>query len=78
MYVGLRVGSYLGVGKMIAIGTLGLVRGYKTVGDRKRAVAMLRKYGYNYFVSFADAACSVALLYDKAQWVPAGDFYHLR
>jgi len=62
---------------MVAIGSIGLVRDYKTAVDRKRAIAMLRKHGYNYFVSFKDVFYSTALLRDKANWVPASDFYHL-
>jgi hypothetical protein len=45
-------------------------RGYKTMGDRKRAVSQLAKKGYNSFVFYQDTNSSIALMYSKAVWIP--------
>ena len=50
-------------------------RGYTTRGNRNRAVAQLKRQGYNYFVFFKDVNAEFALNFGKADWVPAGRVY---
>lgn len=50
-------------------------RVYSTPADRKRAVAGLRRAGFNHFTFYSDTAGPVALQYGKASWVEPGDFY---
>jgi hypothetical protein len=50
-------------------------RGYLNPGDRARAVAMLRRRGFNHFVFYRDVASDFALAYGAADWVPAGHAY---
>jgi hypothetical protein len=52
-----------------------MVRGYQSCGDRKRAIAMLRRLGYNHFVCFKDVNSDYALMYNKASWVEPGSIY---
>lgn len=49
------------------------VRGYASVGDRRRAIAMLRKRGFNYFVIFRDVRSEYALQIGSADWVLEGE-----
>lgn len=46
-----------------------IVRGYTSHGNRKRAITMLRKHGFNYFVCFRDVNSEFALMYSTAEWV---------
>jgi len=48
---------------MIQITTI--CRGYLTQGDRKRAVAQLKRLGFNHFVEYRDVAARFALCYGK-------------
>jgi hypothetical protein len=43
-------------------------RVYRTPGDRKRAIAMLRRAGCNYFVCYRDVA-GLGLSFGVAEWV---------
>lgn len=54
---------------------LGRNRGYTTPANRKRAVAGLRKQGWNYFVFYYDAQSTYALQFGKANWVEPGSVY---
>lgn len=49
---------------------------YKSVGDRRRAVAQFKKKGYNYFTGFKDShpTHKAGLSYGKVEWV--GLFVH--
>lgn len=38
-------------------------RGYLRASDRERAITMLRKHGYNYFVRYRDTAAPFAIQY---------------
>lgn len=49
----------------------GGVRIYRTRGDRARAVAVLAKRGFNYFVGFLDVQ-GQGLSFGKAEWVTGG------
>jgi hypothetical protein len=51
------------------------IRGYKTKGDQYRAIAMLRKQGFNYFICFKDRQSDYALQIGHADWVREGDVY---
>lgn len=44
------------------------IRGYRTQGDRSRAIYQLRKRGWNYFVGFKDVQSDYALNYGQAEW----------
>ena len=58
----------------------GLIRAYKTPGDRRRAHTMLKRSGYNYFVGFHDTSISdhpFALNYGNAGWVEPGADYSI-
>jgi len=55
--------------------TKGRIRGYESRADRKRAIAMLRRQGYNYFVCYRDTQSEFALQYAKADWVKPGQAY---
>lgn len=50
-------------------------RGYKTAGDRRRAMTMLRRRGWNYFVFYKDTNARFALDYGIADWVQKGSYY---
>lgn len=50
-------------------------RGYQTAADRRRAMTMLRKHGWNYFVFYRDTQAEFALDFGKADWVKQGSFY---
>lgn len=57
-------------------------RAYRTAGDRKRAIAMLRKHGFNYFVCYLEACArarnanqQMALQVGVADWVKPGGYY---
>lgn len=54
------------------------IRGYASDGDRNRAIAMLRKCGFNHFVCFRDVRSAFALTIGYAQWVRSGDVYICR
>jgi hypothetical protein len=43
------------------------IRGYKTSGDRKRAITMLKKIGYDHFTRYMDAQTPFALMYAKVK-----------
>lgn len=42
-----------------------ITRGYLTAADRKRAIAQLRRRGYNHFVPYMDIQSKFALCYGK-------------
>lgn len=42
-----------------------ICRGYLTNTDRKRAIAQLRRHGYDHFVEYQDVAAKHALCYGK-------------
>lgn len=51
---------------------------YKTVKDRKIAVALLKKRGNNYFVGFINndgIEVTAGLSFGNADWVPSGEVY---
>lgn len=50
-------------------------RGYRSNGDRKRAIKMLNKIGFNYFVCYKDTKSNFALTIGKADWVKPGQCY---
>lgn len=57
-------------------------RGYRTMGDLKRGIAMLRKQGYNYFVSYKEgcpkareSGQTFAIQACHADWVVTGQVY---
>jgi len=50
-------------------------RGYANAADRKRAIAMLAKQGWNYFICFRDVQSDFALAYNKADWVTPGGIH---
>lgn len=50
-------------------------RVYSTPGDRRRAIAGLRREGFNHFTCYADKAGPVALMFGRADWVTAGSAY---
>ena len=56
----------------------GEFRGYKTVADRDRAIAQLKKHGYNYFVCYRDTRAEFALDYARVQWKKPGETYMSR
>jgi hypothetical protein len=60
--------------KLVEHGKSGGFRGYDTAGDRRRAVAMLSKLGFNYFVGYADVQSRFALDYGIAEWVKEQPF----
>ena len=45
------------------------IRGYSNAGDRKRAIAQLRKRGFNYFVCFREKTSDHALQFSVCEWV---------
>lgn len=52
-------------------GNDGGIRLYRNTTDRRRAMALLKKEGYNYFVGFLDTnpIHSAGLSYGRANWV---------
>lgn len=54
---------------------LDTVRGYKTARDRKCAIQMLRKQGFNHFVCYKDVKSNYALMYGKADWCKGNSYY---
>lgn len=42
-----------------------ITRGYRTPADRNRAIAQLRKLGFDHFVRYRDTASEFALCYGK-------------
>jgi hypothetical protein len=51
-------------------GNDGGIRLYRNTIDRRRAMALLKKEGYNYFVGFTDAnSIHVGLSYGRMNWV---------
>lgn len=42
-----------------------ITRGYLTSADRKRAIAQLKRIGYDHFVEYRDTAAKYALCYGK-------------
>jgi len=53
-------------------------RGYKSRGDRQRAMTQLRKHGWNYFVFYKDTQAEFALQFSKVTWKTGNDYYLLR
>jgi hypothetical protein len=57
---------------MIQVGPVneGGIRLYESKGDRRKAVAQLKKLGYNYFTGYRDTnpKCPHGLSYGKAEW----------
>ena len=51
------------------------VRGYNRSSERKRAIKMLSKQGWNHFVCYKDVCSDVALMYGIASWVQPGQIY---
>ena len=43
-----------------------ITRGYRTVADRNRAIAQLRRQGYDHFVEYRDTAAPVALCFARS------------
>jgi len=43
-----------------------ITRGYRTHADRKRAIAQLRRAGYDHFVEYRDTAAPVALCFARS------------
>ena len=50
-------------------------RGYTSPANRKRAIAGLRKKGWNHFVCYKDTKSEFALQFGKAAWVQPGSVY---
>lgn len=42
-----------------------ICRGYLTQGDRRRAIAQLKRHGYDHFVEYRDTNAQFALCYGK-------------
>lgn len=55
---------------VVGEGNIGGCRLYRNTGDRRRAVAFLKRQGYNYFVGFRDAHPThpAGLSYGHAEW----------
>lgn len=49
------------------------VRGYNRASDRKRAIRMLTKHGFNYFLVYRDTQSDYALWYSKAERLREGE-----
>lgn len=64
---------------MKRIGRVDGFRLYKSPGDRRRAVAMLVKRGFNYFVGYRDADkdCPYGLDFAVAEWVSEAKPRHI-
>lgn len=50
-------------------------RGYSDAGNRNRAIAQLRRRGFNYFVCYRDVQSPFALNFGVATWVAPGGVY---
>lgn len=50
-------------------------RGYSSLANRKRAIAALRKQGWNHFTCYKDTKAEFALQFGKAAWVEPGSVY---
>ena len=57
-------------------------RSYHTPGDRSRAIALLRKQGFNYFVCYREGCIGarnsnqiMAIQFTTAEWVMPGQVY---